>query len=809
MMLVLALGASVSCTEDTVTPEVSVAEGTVDYFTEAMDFPSTGGTKTLNFTSNVKWSIAISETQNSVNWCTVSQSEGSAGTYNISVTVGENAGYDDRNVVLVLSAGELKKNIIVNQKQKNAITLTTNRFEIGNEGGTIDIEVKANVDYSVEIPESYKGWISQSSKTRAMSTKSLSFNISESKEYDKREGEIRLVSGDIIEIVKIYQSGSAILVLSQNEFNLSSEGGTVSIDISSNFEYEVDMPDVDWVKPADKTRAVSSHTLVYNVSENTSHDNREAVIVFKDTNSDKKESVTIKQKQKDAIILTNDKVELPQEGGVFPVDVNSNVDYSIEIPSSCSSWLSRTSAPASTVTRALVKTTPYFKVSNSENYDKREGEIIFKYNEITEIFKVYQSGGAILILSQDTYNIEGGATTISVQLKSNIDYTVSISNDWISEVSTRAVSSSIKNFNVAKNKTGKSRTGKISFTSSDGKRTATVTVTQATFVEAKSLTITPSGQYNTTGGDNILLNVNTQKTFTVSCSPSNAVVDYEWSSSDPSLLTVNGSGSTATIKVVGFGNPKVIVKEKNSGMTVERGIQANVDGFRFSDTGETYVVYPQLTIAVGETVKLEYTTNQGSNIPNLFGDIDNCWNIYEPNIVVDKPSTFTFDANGNITGIKAGTTGIGSKSAFIQKLGGNNDRIYIKVVNGYEENEYNNDFSYANTIKPNQKMKFRLSSSGDVDVFKFTRPAQAFNVIVKYEGDLGSSTGSRILSYDLYNSSYSLFGSGGFVFDASGGEESQARMLDTTQGYIKFYMQDEHKSFFTPNGYFTVEFKPK
>ena len=791
-----------ACSEEPITPEVSVAEGTVNYFTEAMDFPSTGGTKILNFTSNVKWTLAVSETQSAVNWCTVSQSEGAAGTYNVSVTVGENAGYDDRNVVLVLTAGELKKNVIVNQKQKNAITLTTDRFEVGNEGGTINVEVKSNVNYSVEIPEAYKSWISQGSQTRALSSKNLSFNIAESKEYDKREGEIKISSGDITETIKIYQSGSAILVLSQNEFSLSSEGGTVSIDISSNFEYEVDMPDADWVKAADKTRAVSSHTLVYNVSPNTSHDNREAVIIFKDANSDKKESVTIKQKQKDAIILSDDKVEIAQEGGTFYVDVNSNVDYSIEIPSSCSSWLSRTSAPSSTnATRALSKTTPYFKATNSENYDKREGEIIFKYNDITETFKVFQSGGAVIVLSQDTYNIEGGATTISVQLKSNIDYTVSTSNDWISEVSTRAVSSSTRNFNIATNKTGKSRTGKISFTSSDGKKTATVTVVQATLVEATSLDISFYGTLYAYIGETY--------NFFVTCTPSNAATEYEWSSSNTNVLSVNGTGSNAKVKIVGYGEANVIVKEKNSGKTKEYSVHSRVSGFSWNNTGETYYgKYPMTTIAIGESEKLSYSSDQGSSITNLFGNL-NDFVFYVPSYVVSEPSVISIDADGTVTGLKTGTVGI-KPTGYIHRSNSGNDRIYIKVVKEYEESEYNNDFSTANTIKDGQTMKFRLSSTSDIDVFKFNVKSSP-HMWINIEGleSLNYKDYPKLLRYEVYDSSYSLTASGtislkgtGQVYDPISRYVGYGKIA-----YVRFYYEG-NSYYYYHDGYIKVSVSP-
>lgn len=791
----------IGCSSEPITPEVIVSEGTVNYFSESMDFPSNGGSKILNFTSNVKWTLKVSETQSSSNWCTVSQAEGNAGTYNISVTVAENAGYDDRNVVLVLSAGELRKNVIVNQKQKNSLTLTTDRFEIGNEGGTIDVEVKSNVDFNVEIPDAYKSWISQTSMTRAISTKSHTFNIAESKEYDKREGEIIFSSGDITETVKVYQSGSAILILSQNEFTLGSEGGTISIDISSNFEYETDMPDVDWVKAADKVRAVSSHTLIFDVSPNTTHDNREAVIVFKDARSDKKESVTIKQKQKDAILLSSDKVEIPQDGATFSVDVNSNVDYTIEIPSSCSSWIDRTSAPSKAyVTRSLTKSTPYFRVSSSESYDKREGEIYFKYNDITETLKVYQSGGAILVLNQDSYHLEGKATSINVQLKSNIDYSVSISDDWITEVSSRAVSSSSKNFNIAVNRTGKTRKGKITFTSSDGSKTAVVTVTQETIVQATDLKLSFDK----------LAYIGESYTIYVTSTPSNAITDYEWSSSNTDILTVNGNGNNATIKMVGFGEADIIVKDKYSGITIKYPLKAWVSGFTWNSTGEIYWNYPLITIAIGESEKLSYTSDQGTNIPNLFGNLDN-FVFYEPTYVVSKPSVISIDADGTVTGLKVGTVGIKPGKCIFAANNGD-QRIYINVIKEYEESEYNDDFQHANTIKPNQKMKFSLRNSGDVDVFKFTRPTQSasqrFYVKLTYEGDFGSSSGTRILSYDLYNSSLSLFGTGNPSFDATGGEKRQSRWIDTTEGYIRFYMNDDYKTYLTPNGYFYVEFVP-
>lgn len=667
-----------ACSSDPVTPEVTVPENMVNYFAEAMDFPSSGGSKILNFKTNVKWTIKVSDTQGSSPWCTVSQTEGDGGTFSLAVTVKENTSFEDRNVVLVLTAGNIVKNVIVNQKQKNAITLTTDRFEVGVEGGNIDVEVKSNVDYSFEIAKDCQDWIKQAPQSRAMATNHLTFNIAESKEYDKREGKIVFTSGDITETVTVYQAGSSILVLSQNEYTLGSEGGTVSVDISSNFEFETDMPNVDWIKAAATTRAVSSHTLVYTVLKNDTYDDREAVIVFKDANSDKKESVTIKQRQKDAILLSTGKIEIGQSGGQFTVDVNSNIDYSIEIPSSCSGWISRASGAS---TRALTKTTPSFNVSSSEEYNKREGEIYFKGSNIVDTLKVYQSGGAILVLSQDTYNLAGEASTISVQLKSNISYSVSISAAWITDASTRAVSSSVKSFNIAMNKTGASRTGKITFKSSDGTKSATVTINQASIVEAKSLTINFTNTSGTMGDG---LYIGKPYKLSVTATPSNANTSYEWKVADPSIATISGSGKTVTLNTKDYGRSKVLVTDKNSGVSATYDFNTWVTDFQFTETSrDIQYGYPTIKMALGDTHQLKYSCNP-SYATRVFSNLKafNFKELYRGvYAIVSKSTIVDIDENGLMTAKKIGTTIINANNGNgVAKINGANDGIFVEVV---------------------------------------------------------------------------------------------------------------------------------
>lgn len=381
------------------------------------------------------------------------------------------------------------------------------------------------------------------------------------------------------------------------------------------------------------------------------------------------------------------------------------MNYSIEVPSSCSDWISRTTS-SNTITRALAKTTPYFKIAQSEQYDKREGEIYFKYNDVVDTLKIYQSGGAVLVLSQSDYNIEGRATTICVELKSNIDYSVYTSADWITEVSTRALSSSTKNFNIATNKTGKTRTGKITFATSDGSKTAAINITQSAVVEAKSLNISFTNISGTIG-DNLYIGKNYG--LSVTSTPNNAATDYEWSIEDASIASISGYENNATLYTKDFGNSKVIVTDKNSGISATYDFRTAVTNFEFTETSrETQYGYPVITIALGDSHQLKYSCSP-NYATKVFGNLK-AFNFKEVNasintyVIVERSSIVDINENGLMTAKNIGTTIISANNGYGVCKNGANDGIFVKVVK--EINPYGSigGHSYVNLALPSGKL---------------------------------------------------------------------------------------------------------
>lgn len=83
------------------------------------------------------------------------------------------------------------------------------------------------------------------------------------------------MSGNISETVHVYQAGGDIILLSKNEYYVDASGEDITVELRSNCEYEVEMPDVDWIHNI-SSRAMSSHTLYYTIDVNETYDNREA-----------------------------------------------------------------------------------------------------------------------------------------------------------------------------------------------------------------------------------------------------------------------------------------------------------------------------------------------------------------------------------------------------------------------------------------------------------------------------------------------------------------------------------------------------
>ena len=377
-----------SCGDDELEKEPldPVGRDEITISSASFDFEANGGEKTLSFSTNRDWTATLANTANGEKWCTVTPLNGKAGDNNMQIRVAANKGYDDRNVSLTIAAGGTSKTVIISQKQQDALTLTANKFEVGKNGGKINVEVKANIQYEVIISETSKSWISQSAKTRGLTSNNFSFDIAPSEEYDKRTGEIIIQSGELSETVHVYQSGEGVLLLTKSEYSVSDKGETIAVNLKSNFEFDVKMPDVDWVQSAAKTRGMSSHTLYYTIAPNETYDSREAEIIFYDKNSAVKDTLKIVQAQKNAIIISQKDYNVSANGEIIEVELSANIDYTVLIPSDYK-WI--TQKPT---TKGLINNKLYFDIASNIEEHGRNGFVVFQNDIENDTINIFQEG---------------------------------------------------------------------------------------------------------------------------------------------------------------------------------------------------------------------------------------------------------------------------------------------------------------------------------------------------------------------------------------------------------------------------------
>lgn len=264
---------------------------------DALTFESTGGSETvwlnLNYSgtsTNAQWKLTGGES-----WCTASKTSG-GDNEQITFEVTENNDPDERNATFTFTCGSVSTKLVVTQKQKDALTVTSSKIEMDSNGGIAIVEVKANIDYEYEIGKDCKDWVTLK-ETRALQTTMLSFDVAQNTDFEKREGTITVFSDGLSETITIYQAGEKpTIVLTQNKYDVSGDGETIKVEINSNVDFQVTIPsDVDWIKET-WTRAISTHTKYFKIATNSPNQSRSAEILFTNTEYNLSEKITINQK---------------------------------------------------------------------------------------------------------------------------------------------------------------------------------------------------------------------------------------------------------------------------------------------------------------------------------------------------------------------------------------------------------------------------------------------------------------------------------------------------------------------------------
>ena len=355
-----------------------------------------GGTATLSFTASKVWTVEITNMNRTPSWISVSPTSGGAGTATLTISVEPNDSYDERNAAITLRSGNTQTTITVTQKQLDALLVSSNKVELESVGGNFNLEVQSNVTVNYKIEEGADWLTSIDTKTRALSETNLAFHAEENDECTSRQATITLTGGNgLTEQVTIYQKGAAAtLVLSQQDYVVANEGETLQVELKSNTQYAMQLPNVDWISEV-KTRAISSYTHYLSVAANNSSEPRQAEVVFTDAGNDLRQVVTIYQIGTGALALAKKLYTLPYNESKLDITVLGDVTITIS-----DDWIKQVTTRTSST-----KTLQFVIEENNDYNNDREGNIILEdSNGQSQSIKIIQSRvgkGAIINTSYE------------------------------------------------------------------------------------------------------------------------------------------------------------------------------------------------------------------------------------------------------------------------------------------------------------------------------------------------------------------------------------------------------------------------
>ena len=254
-----------------------------------------GGSSTLTFTANRNWTVTVSDS-----WVSVSPSSGAAsdGSITVSVSCNPNTTFEDRTATITIRMEEFTQTVNVFQPANKGIVLPTKSFNLASGERSIEVEVQANVEYSVSVSAD---WIKQTG-TRGLVSRKLVFSVEENSSNNDREGRItiKVQDGNIPDqVISVSQAGKDALIVKDTIFDMPYGGGEVEVKVEANVEFEV-KPDSDWIHYV-QTRAMSTSTVCLSVDENPTYNSREGKVKIEQKGGSLSHTVIIRQAERIAV----------------------------------------------------------------------------------------------------------------------------------------------------------------------------------------------------------------------------------------------------------------------------------------------------------------------------------------------------------------------------------------------------------------------------------------------------------------------------------------------------------------------------
>ena len=255
-------------------------------------------------------------------------------------------------------------------------------------------------------------------------------------------------------------------------FELSADGGSSTINFTANRDWRVNSSD-NWITLSPSSGTASNGTIAVTVKCNANNTYDERIATVSISMEGLSQSVTVKQSANSGVLVPKTSYEVSSGAQTIEVEVQKNVNYTVEIEESCKSWIKKVG------TKALTSEKIVFDISENTSYDARKGTItIIPFTGPEQTVVVSQAAKAGLTATKLRYpvGVEGGTTEIAI--RTNIDFDIVPDVDWIHYLQTKALDIKTVVVSVDRNSTKNNRNGKVLIKQTGGSLSLSITISQ-------------------------------------------------------------------------------------------------------------------------------------------------------------------------------------------------------------------------------------------------------------------------------------------------------------------------------------------
>ena len=388
------------------------------------------------------------------------------------------------------------------------IELSKQSLTFDPNGGTLDVIVKSNYDWSLQ---GTSDWCTPSMKSGSASAEGVTVTFSAPLSHSNRSATFTFVCGTAQAQLTVAQGQvDTVMSSSENTFTVSANGGVIILGYKTNVECEVIIPDEakEWISIA-AGKALVDNSVKLEVAANDTYSARSATIkVQAQNNSSLVAEYTINQVQNNAIISGSENiVSFTAEGGTATLDYQTNVECKVVIPDDAKSWITITG------TKALSDHSVTLDIAENKTYSARSAivkVVMVGDNSVVAEYTINQAQNDAIVAGANRVQIAGYVTSATIEYQTNVECEVIIpdeAKEWLSlapATATRALTQQSATFDVENNNSGAERSAVVKVVAKDNSEL----VAEYTIVQNPRYYI----EYTTTDG-NIVNFVNSSISF--------------------------------------------------------------------------------------------------------------------------------------------------------------------------------------------------------------------------------------------------------------------------------------------------------